>query len=186
MFGYATNETEECMPLTIILAHKLNAKLAELRRNGVLPWLRPDSKTQVRCLTAAIFLNGACVKWLIETPYFQAKDHATGFLDPTFLGWVSCKHCRTPLLNGSVNMLNKILTSGYLWKCQSCWILCKGVHTLSAFYFIFSFCSARFFPQDFLCLNEKSPQMCKPYSSVAGCKVLVSTCKLKKCYRFFI
>ena len=35
------------MPLTIVLAHKLNAKLAELRRNGTLPWLRPDSKTQV-------------------------------------------------------------------------------------------------------------------------------------------
>ncbi|NWI05455.1 METK2 synthase, partial [Tichodroma muraria] len=49
MFGYATDETEECMPLTIVLAHKLNAKLAELRRSGALPWLRPDSKTQVRC-----------------------------------------------------------------------------------------------------------------------------------------
>lgn len=48
MFGYATDETEECMPLTIVLAHKLNAKLAELRRSGALPWLRPDSKTQVR------------------------------------------------------------------------------------------------------------------------------------------
>ena len=48
MFGYATDETEECMPLTIVLAHKLNAKMAELRRNGTLPWLRPDSKTQVR------------------------------------------------------------------------------------------------------------------------------------------
>uniref|UniRef100_A0A4W3ILJ3 S-adenosylmethionine synthase n=1 Tax=Callorhinchus milii TaxID=7868 RepID=A0A4W3ILJ3_CALMI len=47
MFGYATNETEECMPLTIILAHRLNGKMAELRRNGSLPWLRPDSKTQV-------------------------------------------------------------------------------------------------------------------------------------------
>ncbi|XP_028651592.1 S-adenosylmethionine synthase [Erpetoichthys calabaricus] len=47
MFGYATDETEECMPLTIILAHKLNSKMAELRRNGTLPWLRPDSKTQV-------------------------------------------------------------------------------------------------------------------------------------------
>merc|ERR1719184_293902 len=47
MFGYATDETEECMPLTIVLAHKLNAKMAELRRNGTLPWLRPDSKTQV-------------------------------------------------------------------------------------------------------------------------------------------
>lgn len=48
MFGYATDETEECMPLTIVLAHKLNAKMAELRRNGTIAWLRPDSKTQVR------------------------------------------------------------------------------------------------------------------------------------------
>ncbi|MEQ2220217.1 S-adenosylmethionine synthase isoform type-1 [Ilyodon furcidens] len=47
MFGYATDETEECMPLTIVLAHKLNAKMAELRRNGTVSWLRPDSKTQV-------------------------------------------------------------------------------------------------------------------------------------------
>ncbi|CAL8380955.1 S-adenosylmethionine synthase [Gadus morhua] len=47
MFGYATDETEECMPLTIVLAHRLNAKMAELRRSGEVPWLRPDSKTQV-------------------------------------------------------------------------------------------------------------------------------------------
>ncbi|XP_019738479.1 methionine adenosyltransferase II, alpha a isoform X2 [Hippocampus comes] len=47
MFGYASDETEECMPLTIVLAHKLNAKMAELRRDGTLTWLRPDSKTQV-------------------------------------------------------------------------------------------------------------------------------------------
>ncbi|XP_060780678.1 S-adenosylmethionine synthase isoform X1 [Neoarius graeffei] len=47
MFGYATDETEECMPLSIVLAHKLNAKMAELRRAGTIPWLRPDSKTQV-------------------------------------------------------------------------------------------------------------------------------------------
>lgn len=47
MFGYATDETEECMPLTIVLAHQLNARMAELRRDHTLPWLRPDSKTQV-------------------------------------------------------------------------------------------------------------------------------------------
>ncbi|CAB1443659.1 unnamed protein product [Pleuronectes platessa] len=47
MFGYATDETEECMPLTIVLAHRLNSKMAELRRDGSIPWLRPDSKTQV-------------------------------------------------------------------------------------------------------------------------------------------
>lgn len=47
MFGYATDETEEYMPLTIMLAHKLNAAMAVARRTGVLSWLRPDSKTQV-------------------------------------------------------------------------------------------------------------------------------------------
>jgi len=47
MFGYATDETDECMPLTVVLAHGLNAKIAELRRSGVLWWARPDSKTQV-------------------------------------------------------------------------------------------------------------------------------------------
>ncbi|PPQ93282.1 hypothetical protein CVT25_015280 [Psilocybe cyanescens] len=47
MFGYATDETEEFMPLTIMLAHKLNAAMAAARRSGELGWLRPDSKTQV-------------------------------------------------------------------------------------------------------------------------------------------
>ncbi|KAJ3024112.1 methionine adenosyltransferase sam2 [Thoreauomyces humboldtii] len=47
MFGYATDETPEMMPLTIMLAHKLNSKLAEHRRSGEMGWLRPDSKTQV-------------------------------------------------------------------------------------------------------------------------------------------
>ena len=47
MFGYATDETEELMPLTVVLAHGMNRRLAELRRSGELPWARPDSKTQV-------------------------------------------------------------------------------------------------------------------------------------------
>merc|ERR1711953_898409 len=47
MFGYATDETEEKMPLTLMLAHKLNIKMAELRRSGEEKWIRPDSKTQV-------------------------------------------------------------------------------------------------------------------------------------------
>ena len=47
MCGYATDETEELMPLTILLSHNINRKLADLRRDGTLPWAGPDSKSQV-------------------------------------------------------------------------------------------------------------------------------------------
>jgi S-adenosylmethionine synthetase len=47
MFGYATDETEELMPMPILLAHRLTKRLSECRKRGDMPWLRPDGKSQV-------------------------------------------------------------------------------------------------------------------------------------------
>lgn len=55
MFGYATDETEECMPLTVVLAHNLNKQLSDLRRDGTLWWARPDTKTQVNIFKEILF-----------------------------------------------------------------------------------------------------------------------------------
>ena len=65
MFGYATDETEELMPLTVVLAHNLNKKLAENRRNGTMAWVRPDSKTQVT--VEYKFENGASIPLRVHT-----------------------------------------------------------------------------------------------------------------------
>lgn len=65
MFGYATDETEECMPLTVTLSHDLNKKMSELRRDGTLWWARPDTKTQVTC--EYVFDNGACKPLRVHT-----------------------------------------------------------------------------------------------------------------------
>ena len=67
MFGYATDETEELMPLTVVLAHKLNKKLADKRRDGSMPWLRPDSKTQVTIEYRGKLGHGAIVPLRVHT-----------------------------------------------------------------------------------------------------------------------
>ncbi|XP_074855540.1 S-adenosylmethionine synthase isoform X4 [Carettochelys insculpta] len=75
MFGYATDETEECMPLTIVLAHKLNTKLSELRRSSALPWLRPDSKTQVT--VQYIQKNGVVIPVRVHTIVISVQHDET-------------------------------------------------------------------------------------------------------------
>ncbi|RCN53263.1 hypothetical protein ANCCAN_00323 [Ancylostoma caninum] len=71
MFGYATDETEEAMPLTLQLAHQLNAKLHALRRSGELEWARPDSKSQVTIEYK--FEGGACVPMRVHTVVMSAQ-----------------------------------------------------------------------------------------------------------------
>jgi len=74
MFGYATDETPECMPLTCVLAQKLAKRLKDARVDGTLPWLRPDCKTQV---TVEYKLdNGACVPIRVHTIVISTQHAA--------------------------------------------------------------------------------------------------------------
>ncbi|KAI0815388.1 S-adenosylmethionine synthetase [Xylaria sp. FL0933] len=71
MFGYATDETPELHPLSHLLAHKLNKAMSDARRNGVAPWLRPDTKTQITMEYKHD--NGAVVPLRVHTIVISAQ-----------------------------------------------------------------------------------------------------------------
>lgn len=75
MFGYATDETPELLPLTILLSHRLNSAMAAARRDGSLPWLRPDTKTQVTVEYAQD--GGAVIPKRVDTVVVSAQHAET-------------------------------------------------------------------------------------------------------------
>ena len=75
MFGYACDETDDLMPMPIWLAHKLAQKLAEVRRSGVVEFLRPDAKTQV----SVTYEDGVPVK--LDTVLISTQHHPTASIE---------------------------------------------------------------------------------------------------------
>ena len=81
MFGYATDETPELMPLPILLAHRLARGLAEARKRGEVPWLKPDGKTQV----SIEYADGSPVR---VTHVLVSAQHAAGTARDSIRDWI--------------------------------------------------------------------------------------------------
>jgi S-adenosylmethionine synthetase len=103
MFGYATRETDELMPMPILLAHKLAKRLAEVRKGEVLPYLRPDGKTQV----TVRYENGRPIeieKVLISTQHKEDGLDVDALIKPDLF-----EHVVHPILPGELYDERKLL-----------------------------------------------------------------------------
>ncbi|NMB01380.1 MAG: methionine adenosyltransferase [Firmicutes bacterium] len=81
MFGYATDETPEYMPMPISLAHQLAKRLAEVRKTGLVPYLRPDGKTQVSIVYDEDYRPVAVHNVVLSAQHHPEADQATIFAD---------------------------------------------------------------------------------------------------------
>ena len=99
MFGYATDETPEYLPLTIQLAHALNRAMTDARNDGTLPWLRPDTKTQVTVEYETD--GGAVIPRRVDTVVVSAQHSAD----------ISTKELRQEILE---NIIKKVIPAEYL------------------------------------------------------------------------
>ena len=99
MFGYATDETPEYLPMTLLLAHKLNRAMKDARLDGTLPWLRPDTKTQV----TVEYENdgGAVIPKRVDTVVVSAQHSET----------ISTKELRSEILE---KIVKKTIPEKYL------------------------------------------------------------------------
>ena len=99
MFGYATDETPEYLPLTLKLAHALNKAMKDAREDGSLPWLRPDTKTQV---TVEYEHDGGAVKPLRVDTVVVSAQHSEA---------IGTGELRKEILN---KIVKKVIPSEYL------------------------------------------------------------------------
>jgi S-adenosylmethionine synthetase len=105
MFGYATRETKELMPMPILLAHKLAQRLAEVRRGDVMPYLRPDGKTQV----TVRYENDRPIE--IERVLISTQ-HKPGIDSETLIKPDLFEHVLHPVLPGELYDQKKLLDDG--------------------------------------------------------------------------